>query len=345
MKYLFFTFSLFLLSTCAAASSSLPVLFQNPSTGLYGFKDKSGRIKIEAQYPAAQKFNAHGIAAVAGKQGWKYIDTSGREILQPYIYDNGPDYFREGLARFVSQDKIGFMNKCGRVVIPAVFDFALPFSQGLAPVCQGCQKGTQGEHSRYMGGNWGYINKQGEMVIPAVYEQAAPFQQGKARVKVKDQAFFIDLPPTESYLRGNYSLAVIYGPGDELHLPLPLLPHKPEIATLDKQSPFVRVDGIYCTPAGDYLEGLCRFRDKTGLPWQIQFTAEPLLPENLAVFTLLIVQEQRLKYQSDFAYRGKPGDILNLGVAPVNFTGLPLQNQAPFSISLLVKGQATNSSP
>ena len=200
------------------------------------------------------------------------------------------------------------MNKSGRVVIPASFDFALPFSQGLAPVCQGCRKVTQGEHTRYMGGNWGYTNKQGEMVIPAVYEQAAPFKQGKDRVKREDQAFLIDLPPTESYLRGNYSLAVIYGPEHELHLPLPLLPYKTEIATLDKQSPFVHVDGIYCTPAGDYLEGLCRFRDKIGLPWQIQFTTEPLLSENRAVFTLLIVQEQRVKYQFDFAYRGKPGD-------------------------------------
>jgi hypothetical protein len=37
---------------------------------------------------------------VVDDDGWAYIDTAGRAVIRPLVVDNGPDYFREGVARF-----------------------------------------------------------------------------------------------------------------------------------------------------------------------------------------------------------------------------------------------------
>ena len=44
--------------------------------------------------------------------------------------------FSEDLALVVQNDKWGFINTKGEVVIPCVYDFAGGFSKGLAPVAQ-----------------------------------------------------------------------------------------------------------------------------------------------------------------------------------------------------------------
>src|SRR5690606_38550055 len=72
-------------------------------------------------------YDRYGHALIQDKQGWVYVDKSGRSILRPYFFDNGPDYFEEGLARFVENGKVGFHDKALNIVIPAQYDFAYPF--------------------------------------------------------------------------------------------------------------------------------------------------------------------------------------------------------------------------
>jgi len=148
----------------------------------WGYKNNRGEIVIQAKYQMANEFNRFGIAAVVDDQGWVYINKQGKYLLRPHIIDNGPDYFNEGLARYVVDGKIGFMNEYGVKVIPATFDYVNPFSDGLAAFCQGCSKVSKGEYHRYEGGKWGYINKYGEIVVKPEYESAGPFQDGKAEV-------------------------------------------------------------------------------------------------------------------------------------------------------------------
>jgi hypothetical protein len=148
----------------------------------WGYQNISGRVLIDAEYHVANDFNQYGIASVVDEEGWVYINKNGKQMLRPYIVDNGPDYFSEGMARYVSDDKIGFMNAYGVSVIKATYDFALPFSEGLAAFCMGCKKILQGEYHLHEGGKWGYINKSGEVVIKPEYESAGSFQDGKAEV-------------------------------------------------------------------------------------------------------------------------------------------------------------------
>ncbi len=69
------------------------------------------------------------------------------------MFDNGPDYFSDGLARIVSPSgKFGFINKKLEVVIEPQFDFVTPFDEGRAHVCEGCRPVPMGESSRWEGG-------------------------------------------------------------------------------------------------------------------------------------------------------------------------------------------------
>ena len=83
-------------------------------------------------------------------------------------FDNGPDYFVEGLARTVRDGKVGFVDEELDVVVPREWDFAFPFEGGFARVCTGCsieRDGTE-EHGEVRGGAWGWIDRQGRVVVP-----------------------------------------------------------------------------------------------------------------------------------------------------------------------------------
>lgn len=114
---------------------------------------------IAAVPAAAQDYDRHGHALVQDGQGWLYVDRSGRPILRPYIFDNGPDYFEEGLARFVDKGKIGFHDEALNIVIPAQYDFAFPFQGGVAKVGTHCATRWHGEHSSVYCRKWDDVRK------------------------------------------------------------------------------------------------------------------------------------------------------------------------------------------
>ena len=160
--------------------------------GLWGYVNESGRFVIEPTYLMAMDFTEGGIAAVVDKEGWVYINQRGEHLIRPFIYDNGPDYFHEGLARFIRGGKAGFFDIHGIVVIEAEYDFASPFSEGLAVVCMGCRLREAGEHFAVEGGRYGFIDRKGSLVIPIVYDFADIFSDGRARVQLNNKWFYIN---------------------------------------------------------------------------------------------------------------------------------------------------------
>lgn len=162
--------------------------------GRYGFRDVRGTVIIPAQYLSAYDFSPEGVAFVADDDGWACINQKGEALLNPYLFDNGPDYLSEGLFRYVKGGKVGFADVACQVTIPASYDFASPFQEGLAAVCTGCVEVPEpdGEHSTIQGGTWGYIDKKGTVVIPLQYQAAEPFEGGKAKVTQGTQVITID---------------------------------------------------------------------------------------------------------------------------------------------------------
>ena len=153
---LFFVIILFL----KQLQAQNPILFQQDEK--YGYKQPDGKVLVAPKYTLATKFSPHGLAYVADNEGWRVIDSTGNVHFLPFIYDNAPDEFADGLARFVENEKIGFYNEQGKIIIPATWTFAEPFKDGKAMVCVGCQKVYDGEHFYYESGDRFHIDKNGK---------------------------------------------------------------------------------------------------------------------------------------------------------------------------------------
>lgn len=182
------------LSSFVGAGSAMDSLvpFEDHQTHLWGYRRSGGAVIIKPQFLAAEEFSSDGMAAVADASGWKYINRKGTVIVIPFMFDNGPDPFQEGLARFKQGEKFGFFDERGQVIIPARFDFTAPFSNGLAAFCQGCREHREGEHSSYKGGKWGFIDKKGQTAITPLFEDARSFEQGRAKVMLNGEWVTID---------------------------------------------------------------------------------------------------------------------------------------------------------
>ena len=121
----------------------------------WGFIDKNGNEVISFQFDAAGDFS-EGLAAIAmtdGEDGisWGFINKLGVNVIAPeYIYVCS---FHEGLAcvRSRSNEKWGFIDPSGNVVVDFQYDGASGFRGGLALVAM----------DDY---NMGYIDKTGKLV-------------------------------------------------------------------------------------------------------------------------------------------------------------------------------------
>lgn len=139
---------------------------------LSGYKKKDGTIAIPARYLWVDTDTFYHMAIVFDK-GWVGIDREGKVVLNPFIYDNGPDYVVEGLFRFEENGKMGFANRSGNKIIPARYSFITPFSGGLSEYTLGGYKKYDegGEHWTWTGGyEQGYVNQAGQeftKIVPA----------------------------------------------------------------------------------------------------------------------------------------------------------------------------------
>lgn len=109
--------------------------------------------------------------------GFMVIDlSSGAQILS---YDIVLE-FTDGLALVMKDEKCGFIDKDGELVVPMVYDAAYSFSEGLAPVFK-----ADGDDSWQ--GWWGFIDQNGQEVVPLEYQLVFPFVDGRACVMKEDE--------------------------------------------------------------------------------------------------------------------------------------------------------------
>lgn len=152
-------------------------------TDQWGYINKKGEMVIPPQYVLASSFS-DGWATVAVENVWnrEIIDTSGQPMPLPaYPLPMG---ITEGLIAVSGMDdKYGFTDTTGQMVIPAEFDGTNGFSEGLAAVCKMDAEGNK---------KWGYINNRGDVVISLQYSSAESFSDGLARVAQNNQWTYID---------------------------------------------------------------------------------------------------------------------------------------------------------
>lgn len=102
------------------------------------------------------------------KELWGYKDENGKEII-PAKY-NYAWSFNDGLARVRNKKmKYGFIDKTGKEVIPVKYDETKDFSEGLAAV--------------NFKNKCGFIDRTGKVVIPLKYDEVGYFSEGLAKVR------------------------------------------------------------------------------------------------------------------------------------------------------------------
>ena len=142
--------------------------------------DPDGRPRLKRSYLTRLRYDRDGLASVllidgtdTRKGQWFYV-RRGVAPVPVELMDNGPDYFKDGLARSRLGGKIGYIDRKLNFVIPAQYDGAYPFEDGVAVVCTACTIAGDGEHSWYEGGQWGRIDRKGRVVSPF-----RPWEKGK----------------------------------------------------------------------------------------------------------------------------------------------------------------------
>lgn len=160
------------------------------SLGRSGFIDKKGNVFIHPSdaFLRADFFEEDLATVVKRTQNhdekWGFINKKG-ELVVDAIYDEACS-FSEGLAavRTGSFDcpSWGFIDKAGKVAIPLQYCYANSFEDGLAFVANGSFLERKG----------GYIDRTGKVVIPFEYNMGRPFEEGRAVVRKDDLYGYID---------------------------------------------------------------------------------------------------------------------------------------------------------
>lgn len=165
----------FVLFIGSAHASEWPLwCFYSPvdsEDGLTQFKHcarRSGNsVELAPEHFKRLDFEGDGLASAHIDGEMYYINRQGK-FLHVLTFDNGADYFVEGLVRAWVNGKVGYYDTNLEPVIPAIYDWGTPFDQGRAEVCQGCTRSPADADGHWAmgGGKWGIIDRTGKLVEP-----------------------------------------------------------------------------------------------------------------------------------------------------------------------------------
>ncbi|MCL1854665.1 MAG: WG repeat-containing protein [Clostridia bacterium] len=154
-----------------------------------GFMDNKGKVALKPKWDFGGSFH-EGLAFVFAENNYirEFIDAQGNVMFTMpdgiYFYSS----FSEGCACITATDYstgkslYGFIDRTGSVIIEPEWDYAAPFSEGLAFVTKDEGKGDKR----------GFIDRAGNVVSEPQWDEADSFSNGLARVKKDGKWGFID---------------------------------------------------------------------------------------------------------------------------------------------------------
>jgi hypothetical protein len=126
---------------------------------------KDDSLRLNKNILASLKYDRFGHAFIFADSQWMMIDKEGAIHLSGIIaVDNGPDDPSNNRIRFRQNGKWGYANANGIIMIPATYDGAMPFENGVASVCIGCNVKYEGEYMLFDGGRRFSIDTLGNMM-------------------------------------------------------------------------------------------------------------------------------------------------------------------------------------
>jgi hypothetical protein len=150
-------------------SGTPKALFLIKYHGKWGFIDETGRIVISPKYEVRGGNDIELWDAVV-KKNIQGIPLPGYRIF--------PRKSENGLTVKTIGKHCGFVDSTGKLVIPAIYDYAKEFSEGFAVVWEGSY--------------WGHIDKTGNLLNNAQFGGADSFSEGFACVHTKEGVGYID---------------------------------------------------------------------------------------------------------------------------------------------------------
>jgi hypothetical protein len=144
-------------------------------------------------YCFTEKFDKIAFVGIKGLPGIYAIDRNENVLFRIRSFDNGPDPFNNGLFRIIENNKTGFANMNGEIIIQPQFDEATPFNNGFAAICFGGKNEKNGDYTFRVGGKWGVINTAGREILPPVYNRILFQENGNVRVQKDGEWQTIDI--------------------------------------------------------------------------------------------------------------------------------------------------------
>ncbi|AXX92533.1 hypothetical protein CPU12_01560 [Malaciobacter molluscorum LMG 25693] len=127
--------------------------------------DKNQKLQIKQYHKSNIKFYDNLTCIYVSKKTYYYHKNG--TSFQAVPFDNGCDYFDENkLARVIINNKISYVNKDLKIILPTNFFYATRFYNKKAIVCNnGIKKIKDGEHFFYRGGVCNLMNLKGELLL------------------------------------------------------------------------------------------------------------------------------------------------------------------------------------
>ncbi|MEO5948316.1 MAG: WG repeat-containing protein [Chitinophagaceae bacterium] len=166
-------------------------LFEYPVNGTAKGYDKMGKISFEGQivnglgngistyYENEKKTSVYnykaGVLSGIQKKFWGNGEVT--EWFESPDYESGW-YIKDGLQRIKKNDKWGFADRTGKIIIPIKYNSVNDFSEGRARL--------------KLNGLYGFVDNTGAIIIPIKYSNAGDFSEGKASVELNDLYGYLD---------------------------------------------------------------------------------------------------------------------------------------------------------
>ncbi|MDQ7779848.1 MAG: WG repeat-containing protein, partial [Planctomycetota bacterium] len=155
----------------------LPISDRNKAVRVerrWGIVDNSSRIIVEPRYDVVEKF-IDGVAQFRLGRKWGFMNEHGR-VVEPKFDEHL--LFSQGRALIRSGDKFGYLDLDGNMAIPAQFDSAGRFSNGLAKI--GMFKKDSFDWL------FGFIDRRGRVVIAPQFRRVEDFSGGLAWAELEE---------------------------------------------------------------------------------------------------------------------------------------------------------------